>query len=318
MDEQALHMHDEDLKPKKSFLENWLSGWMPVAWHRFSDASITLYLAFVPTGVLAAWIRNPRNETLSWLFRKLRMVCNIDDCFLYLFIAVFVVWCVDIILRSINWILYDRKKKHVHSCMLDKIEKQQGELDCIRSELETLQHGVSEIFRKYLTHLSEAFGCGNGERLSLYVLRNDGGSYNIELMRRYSENGSLIGLGRPKYSIEEGVIGKAWEKKHYYLTNLPDPERDFTSYKREQMYEFGYSEAMIRNFSMKARTYFAYKVSQKDRCVGFLVVESLNNKFQTESTLCEILCKHNDFLYFMLEKFKNKVPTYDKAMKEAF
>ena len=318
MAEQALHMYDEELKRKKSLLETWLSGWMPVVWHRFSDASITFYLAFVPTGVLETWIRNPRNEVLSWLSRKLRMVCTIDDCLFYLLEVIFAIWCVDIVLRLIKWIVYDGKRKREHFCMINKIERQQGELDCIKSELETLQHGVSEIFHKYLMHLSEASGCGNNERLSLYVVCNDSEPDTIELMRRYSENGSLRKLGRPKYRIDEGVIGKAWESKYYYLTNLPDPERDFTSYKRQQMCEFGYSETMVRNFSMKARTYFAYKVSQKDRCVGFLVVESLANKFKDELSLCEIFCKHNDFLYFMLEMFKNKVPTYDKAMKEDF
>ena len=318
MDEQASQVHDEALNRKKSLLEVWLSGWMPVAWHRFSDASITFYLAFVPTGVLETWLRSPRNEVLSWLSRKMRMVCNVDDCFFYLLVVIFAVWCVDIVLRLIKWIVHDRKRKREYSSMINKIEKQQNELDCIRSELETLQHGVSEIFHKYLMHLSEVSGCGNSERLSLYVVCKAGEPDNIELMRRYSENGSLGKLGRPKDRIDEGVIGKAWESKYYYLTNLPDPGRDFTSYKRQQMCEFGYSETMVKNFSMKARTYFAYKVSQKDRCVGFLVVESLANKFKDESSLYEIFCKHNDFLYFMLEMFKNKVPTYDKAMKENF
>jgi hypothetical protein len=137
-------------------------------------------------------------------------------------------------------------------------------------------------------------------------------------MQRYSKNGELGNLGRSKYKINEGVIGKAWEEGYFYCTGLADPIRDFKSYKKYQKDEFGYTEDTIKRFSMKARTYFAFKIAYKDDCPGFIVMESLTNKFSSQDELRKKISQNNDFLHYMLSTFKNRIPTFEQAMKEDF
>ena len=69
---------------------------------------------------------------------------------------------------------------------------------------------------------------------------------------------------------------------------------------------------------MKARTYYAFRVSQKDDYAGFIVIESLDREFSSEMKLNMDLHKHNDFLYHTLLSFKGNIPTYEQAAKEDF
>jgi len=314
----------EDENKDVVFRETWwtklLSGWISKSLNLVSGAYTTFYLTFIPSGVLRIWIKGAMvdNGVLSPIFIKLRALASGNDWIWITTTACLVLWVVNILFRILRWFFVERPKVKYCNVLEEKVSNINMRLSDAWNELATLRQGVSNGFHRFLAHIFEYLGCGSQERISLYVIRSVDGSGEVELMQRYSLNGEFGKLGRSKYKINEGVIGRAWKDGTCYFTNLPDPERDFKSYKKQQKDEFGYSEEIVRKFSMKARTYFAFKIANKDDCPGFVVLESLSNKFLDENTFQETLMKNNDFLHFMLSTFKTKVPTFEQAMKEEF
>lgn len=315
-------MEDED--KDIVFHETWwtklLSGWIPKFLDFLSGAYTPFYLAFIPSGVLRNWIKGTivGNGLFSPIFIKLRALASGNDWSWITTIVCFTLCGINILFRVMRWFLVEKPKGKYCKALEEKVSNLNMYLSDAWNELATLRQGVSDGFHRFLAHISEYLGCGNQERISLYVIRSVDGAGEVELMQRYSLSGELGKLGRSKYKITEGVIGRAWKDGDCYFTNLPDPKHDFKSYKKMQKDEFGYSEEIIKKFSMKARTYFAYKIANKDDCPGFVVIESLRNKFLDENTFLETLTKNNDFLHFMLSTFKTKVPTFEQAMKEEF
>ena len=172
------------------------------------------------------------------------------------------------------------------------------------------------MFHNYLSHLYEIVECQHTERLSLYVLRED--KITVELVRRYPENNDQWTIRRTKHKITEGVIGKVQVKQSFYVSKLPDPDKSSSGYVKRQKKMFGYNGEEVKNFSMKARTYYAFRVSQKDDHAGFVVIESIKREFSDEGRLNACLHKHNDFLYHTLRAFRGNIPTYEQATRENF
>ena len=304
----------------KKWIISFLSSWFPAALKWLSGTYTTFYLSFISTGVLKEWAKFEitSNGCFKPFFEVLRSITGADHWFSLATDACIILWITDILLRILRWLLVKKPMDAEIKRLTQENSNIKQELSNSENELAALQQGVSDGFHRFLAHISECLQCGSQERISLYVIRNVVGGYAVELMQRYSENGEIGKVGRSKYDINEGVIGRAWEDGCFYYTNLPEGDRDFKSYWRQQKREFGYTEDMVKRFSMKARTYFAFKIAYKDDCPGFIVIESLANKFLGEDKLKELCVKNNDFLHFMLSTFRNKVPTFEQAMKEEF
>lgn len=325
-------MRMDRLIKEASFMESVAMSWLPTFVTWVVGACTTAYLSFIPTGAFEAWAHRTiqSNGAMSAPLVWLHKLVGANDWRLWLTIICLSLWIFDLLSRFLGGHfkkrLLDRLLRERDATIevlreekewaLDDVTRLESQLEAKSVEFATLQQGISDMFHKYLMHLSEAIGCQHTERISLYVLLKK--EMQVDLVQRYPANGEQGKIRRTKHRVTEGVIGKVQARQSFYISKLPDPIKCFAAYAKRQKKEFDYSVEEVKNFSMVARTYYAFRVTQKDDSVGFVVIESLEKEFSNETTLGIELRKHSDFLYHMLKTFRGNIPTYENAIKENF
>lgn len=184
-------------------------------------------------------------------------------------------------------------------------------------EARILKDNISSIVKLYLGATSKALKMGVNERISFYILNSDGKSFSI--LARDSENANLRTYKRDKFDTDEGIIGLAKATGHAFVGGLPDYKGAPKGYIKACKEKFeGLTNATIKNLTMKAQLYYAFRFSSHDHMDynSVIVVESMNPNFADELALNEVFKPDNEFVYTLVKNFGKYMSTPDIAQKE--
>lgn len=133
---------------------------------------------------------------------------------------------------------------------------------------------MNELFNSYLTLMVKNLSFNHTERISVYKVHEG----NFVLIGRASDNPTLCRIGRSRYPLEEGFIGKGWAEGEFFIDNLPDPTlRNGETYYNQVNQICKIDREVVRNIRMKSRTFFIYRIKGYDnQPKAILVIESLN------------------------------------------
>lgn len=188
-----------------------------------------------------------------------------------------------------------------------KLEKTIKRLERNLAKYQSFESGISSVVKIYFASVAKRCGLDVTERVSFYVLQNKN---QLALSERYATNPDYQTVSRETYPDTEGIISLARRKISVMIENLPDYDENLNDYLRESKTKFNLSAATVKNLTMKARFYYAYRFSSPDQRQynGIAVIESMNPHFRQKAPLDEIFTLDNDFIYNLVDIFKEQLP----------
>ncbi len=193
----------------------------------------------------------------------------------------------------------------LEKAQIGSYSKLRKELDNTQKKLDILNNCIKELFEGILMSFAIAeLGFGNnqenGERISLYIAKQDSNSSVSYLypIGRYSSNPIYRQIRRKKYSVHKGCIGEAYRNDYCYngyvtetvCTNL-----------------YSYSPAEFQEMRMKSRTLAAISLTDRqNHVIGVLVAESKEQDWQKNS-IKKKLEKQAQYLTDMYLTLKNYI-----------
>lgn len=159
---------------------------------------------------------------------------------------------------------------------------------------------MNELFNSYLTLMIKNLSFNHTERISVYKVHEG----NFVLIGRASDNPTLCRIGRSRYPLEEGFIGKGWAEGEFFINNLPDPtQRNGETYYNQVNQICRIDRDVVRNIRMKSRTFFVYRIKGYDnQPKAVLVIESLNPNGFNKADIISKLAGVKQPLVMFIEK----------------
>lgn len=149
----------------------------------------------------------------------------------------------------------------------DALAKQVADLEL---ELSSSKEALRAQLRVELVQLARQLKFFSTERISVFAL--DGES--LRLVARYSNNPQLISPGRSSYPIDQGCLGRAWSDGQS-SADLPNAAVDLDGWQRKQLEDYEIPTSDSARFTMKSRTYFAFRIDGLiQEPLGVVVFES--------------------------------------------
>lgn len=178
--------------------------------------------------------------------------------------------------------------------------------------------GVGSLIKIYLSSVSASCKLTSEERISFYFF--DGNRKIAYLSDRNAQNPEYKIIHRDEYRTNEGIISLARKKTSALVGDLPDYEKTENMYINVCVERFKMTRETIKNLSMKARFYYAYRFSSVDKqdFNSMVVIESMNPKFATEELLNEIFKGDNDFIYQLVCTFNSYLPRLKTSKQKDF
>lgn len=178
--------------------------------------------------------------------------------------------------------------------------------------------GVGSLIKIYLSSVSASCKLTPDERISFYFFDKNG--KKVYLSDRNAQNPEYKVIHRDEYKTDEGIIGLARKKTSALVGDLPDYDESENMYINVCVERFKMTKETVRNLSMKARFYYAYRFSSvdKQKFNSMVVVESMNPKFATEESLNEIFTGDNDFIYQLVSSFNSYLPRLRTSKQKDF
>lgn len=204
-----------------------------------------------------------------------------------------------------------------NSSDINNLENKNNENDLKISDLETTLNEVvsetNELFNSYLKLLSNNLGFTHNERISVYkVYENE-----FVMIGRTSESPNLKRVGRTKYPLNEGFIGKGWDEGEFFISDLPEPEqRGGSTYYNAITAHVSIDKDIVDSLKMKSRTYYVYRMDGfNNEPKALIVAESkLENAF-TEQDIQDKLEGVSQPLVMFIEKINPLANTLDDIEK---
>jgi hypothetical protein len=168
--------------------------------------------------------------------------------------------------------------------------------------------GIGSVIKVYFDSVAKRCGLGVDERVSFYVLEKKGRLY---ISDRHAANPEYQCIRRESYSVKEGIISLARKRISVQVEGLPDYMKEPDRYIAEcQAQKFNLSPDVIRNLTMKARFYYAYRFSSADQQSfnSIVVIESMDAHFRNQSELDKVFSADNDFIYNIVKAFRTNLP----------
>lgn len=183
--------------------------------------------------------------------------------FNYAIIFLFIVFCINEFFKLNKIVEVNQDKRF----LIEKKDQLEAYSDNVSSFLE-------ELPKDLLKNVSKFLGLKNSDRISLYVVDEEG----FHIIGRYSENPYYNEHGRMKYPIDKGYISKCLKnnngKPYFSREHLPE---DKAVYRNVVSSETNMRKNDIKNLSMQSRSYFTRVIKDNsDKNVGVLVIESMN------------------------------------------
>lgn len=211
--------------------------------------------------------KNWKNDWGNLLTILLPIGASLAPIFINNIILLIITEVIFIIFIIIGWIQTNNHKESIDKLKLN-FYKTEHERDHL---LNSIQGIPDEIIR----HLFFHWGLSYKERITIYRYNED----SFMPVGRFSVNRELNKRGRDKYPKEEGFISKSWTEGYYYIDNLPEYEGNEKNYINYVSELSGMKKTVLKNITMKSRTYFCKNLLFNDsEAIAVIVVESLNQK----------------------------------------
>ncbi|WP_319380662.1 hypothetical protein [Thiomicrorhabdus sp.] len=209
----------------------------------------------------------------------------------------------------------NRQNKEIKDLEEDNREIKQTRSDLNLSQ-EALQESKSkileiheELVQTWLKGLYKQFNLDTHSRITVY--------YEYEkqfyLLARYSSNPRYTEKHRLKFSLNEGVISKAWQHGIHIEKQCPNHETSSVSYGEYMQENYGYDSDKITNLTMKSCRYWAKSIADADINIGVIVFESTEENFIDENE-CEKIEAYLNTHQSQLAKFVRDSLTFDKEV----
>lgn len=193
-----------------------------------------------------------------------------------------------------------------------RIQKEKAKLE---NDLQGFKEAHKKILLENLVLLSNKCSFGQKERVSVYIYAKNG----FKLVGRYSKSNNLANQGRGGYyPLKGGVIANAWDTGESKICDLPDPETDLVSWCNKLNAKFGTPVETLKELSMKARSYYALRISHGHKNIAILVLEGLRPKAFNLTNLTQIKEHHIPQITAILENLDLESVALEYARKEGF
>ncbi|MDE1482353.1 hypothetical protein [Xenorhabdus bovienii] len=186
-----------------------------------------------------------------------------------------------------------------------KLEYAEEELQDFHSKINKLNEESVEIWLKLCFKNSVL---DSSERISIYYEKND----EFYILSRYSKNPLYKKVHKQKFSLDKGVISKAWENGSYQI-ELPDYEKENKPYLDRCKELFNYKTEDIEPLTMKSRQYFAKAITDADIHIGVIVFESIKSNIFSDKKI-ENISKFLDDSASLLAKFVRDSRDFDREL----
>ncbi|WP_257308843.1 hypothetical protein [Geothrix fuzhouensis] len=151
----------------------------------------------------------------------------------------------------------------------------------------------------------EKLGLDHYDRISIYQFTPEG----FVLRGRYSENRDYNHKGRTIYPLNQGCIGRAYQRGEFKRSRLPDPHAHRTTYYTTLESEYDIPETTSRNFVMKSRSIIGVRIESLDHSdsLGVLVIESIKPQGFNSDDIFQLIDNEKNTLSALLNGFKEEL-----------
>ena len=185
------------------------------------------------------------------------------------------------------------------------------------NSIENIQTDINSIYECFLYHLSKRlkFKPNGQERITLYYYTENKGCKVFNNCGRFSNNRKFKEIGRPRYSIDSGVIGQVWDNHSFFMT-VDDPRK----YPKEKRY--GLSQELINSLTMPSKLIYGKRIDYEtgsgsnNKSIGVLIIESTNIDWKKQSAIDRIVDEEIDHIAALMMKFKSYIPIVETAAAE--
>lgn len=183
-----------------------------------------------------------------------------------------------------------------NQCLEDEAEKLEGKL---RNEIENnyqLAEELLESFKKtahlWTCQIFNELAFSVKHRISIYYL--DGDKKNLVLLDRFAKNHEFNQPGRPFFSRDQGVIGRAWAHGEFFEKKIPIFNRKNTNYYQYLEENYGFSRDVSSRLRMKSCTIGGFAIEDAHgHHVGVIIFESQDQNDFEDEKLREIVKREN-------------------------
>ena len=219
-----------------------------------------------------------------------------------------------------DWKNNSEQEKYINDikALNNDIEILKKECDKAESRTEEVGLYLESLPPAFLKNVSTFLEMKNHDRISLYVLNGE----EFRIIGRYSENPYYKRIGRKKYPSDCGYIAKCLNNNngnpYFVRVGLP---KNLDKYAERVSKETGMSVDVIKNLSMKSRSYFTRVIKDSsDMNVGILVIESTKENFsisidEMNNKLEELSIPYMSSLLDVSNKIKGGSTDESKAKK---
>lgn len=155
---------------------------------------------------------------------------------------------------------------------LGQLEAEQGR---VLARAEAAEASLLHLLRDELIAIEFQAHLFSNERVT--VFRCDGDCFTL-VARRSRRPLFDESLGRERYPLDAGVLGRAWADGVAEETGLPAPGPEGQPPRRgwlaEQRRRWRVPEAVAEHFVMRSQSYVAFRIEEEERALGAIVFES--------------------------------------------
>lgn len=177
--------------------------------------------------------------------------------------------------------------------------KQQDLENSLRSEVESNYQLAEELiiaFKKiahlWTCQIFNELGFTVKHRISIYYLDSD--KKNLVLLDRFAKNHELNLPGRPFFSRDQGVIGKAWAQGEYFEKQIPTFNKRNTNYYKYLEENYGFSRDISSRLRMKSCTIGGFAIENAHgHHIGVIIFESQDQNDFEDEKLKELVKREN-------------------------
>jgi len=205
-----------------------------------------------------------------------------------------------------------------------KLEKENLEVNSLKERINSvsedsvsLQNQLSSLHTQLVTTwLKSCFRnlkLTTNERVTIYYHVDN----HFYVLARHSQNPMFSVIHRQKFSVNHGVISKAWGHRECVdIDGCPLYSNEPNDYKQYMKDTYGYKESSIETLAMKSCQFIAVAIVEADNPVGVIVFESDNhNKFKAQK-ISQIKKYCSDYQSYMVNFIAGGVK-YDKSARVA-
>lgn len=156
-------------------------------------------------------------------------------------------------------------------------------------------------------------------RISIYYLGSD--KRNLVLLDRFAKNHEFNQPGRPFFSRDQGVIGRAWAEGEYFEKRIPIFNRKNTNYYQYLENNYGFARDISSRLRMKSCTIGGFAIEDAHgHHIGVIIFESQDQNDFDDEKLRELVKRENprlvEFITDASSRDMRPLPSVDESRKQ--